>query len=230
MRRNKLIVLVAMVFILSSTAIFSNAEQDKRKRFPNPTHRDIYSKNKFRRRRLFYNQKRHSFPYRVFRQWYTFSVRDNFLQLVPVNVTVKFKRPVSEFEAAYLFDHYRLKKSSGMRVTDNPFLIMFPGSRPDDIVGIPERPDFFVNYSRERPLRVHGKSQFLEAPEKDDIRHKETQGEKNQVLASTDDSTKKRQTSDPKRNIRSKAKIYSYRDSEGRLVFSNYGRSKSKKK
>ena len=134
-----------------------------------------------------------------------------------------------------------------MRVPDNLNLIIFPKSRPDGIVHLLKRQDDFGNYFRERLCRVHGNSQFLEALEKNDMQHKEIQEETNSILTAsnasrkpvkkengippspeTDNNTRKIQSSDNKRIVRSKAKIYSYRDSDGRLVFTNYCRSKSK--
>jgi hypothetical protein len=136
-----------------------------------------------------------------------------------------------------------------MKVMDNPFLIMFPDNRsaePNDTVRIPERPDDFGNYSFERPHRERDTKRFPKALNKEDIWHKDTDGETNQVLTApnsgrkavnkdngtppypgTNDNMRETQSSDNKPIIRSKAKIYTYRDSEGRLVITNYYRSKS---
>ncbi|MFC2165121.1 hypothetical protein ACFLT2_09020 [Acidobacteriota bacterium] len=245
MRKQKRIVLVVIVCFLSSSVMFSQIGRDEQKKILNSNNRNSFSlKNKLYTRLGGY--KKHPYS-RVSRQCYTFSVRDNFYQLVPINVTVRFKRPVSDFEAAYLFDHYRLKKSTGMKVTDNPFLSMFTGDRPEEPtvhilkrnpqVDSPElqglhhlrnRPDDLGEYAYERPRRLLGRSQPLEAHEKKDMSYEKTQKRTNRVLASTEDSTKNIRVSDANRITRSKAKIYTYRDSEGRLVITNYGRSKRK--
>jgi hypothetical protein len=89
-------------------------------------------------------------------------------------------------------------------------------------------------------------SQSSEALNKENMVYKDIDGETTQVPAAsnsgqkavnkdngfppyseTKDNVRETQSSDNKSNIRSKAKIYKYRDSEGRLVITNYSLSKS---
>jgi hypothetical protein len=257
MRKKKPVVLVSIIFILYLTAIFSNAEQDKRKRSPNSTHRDIYSKSKVHTRRIGYNQQPSS---RVLppKQRYSIPVRDNFLRLDP-DIIVKLKMPLSDFEKAYLFSEYLSKEESRMRMGEsrsvesmiqiierNPYVDY---AEPNHTARIPEKPDDFGNYSFERPHRVRSTRRFPEALKKEDMLHKDIHGKTNLVLPATNagreavkkynrippypetnDNMRETQSSDTKRILRSKAKIYTYRDSEGRLVITNYYRYKSKTK
>jgi hypothetical protein len=245
MGKKEPIILVFMICILSSPAVFGQSGRDKQDKIFNPYSRNNFSfRNNLGARLGGYKKKPFStFPHQV----YTFPVRDNFYQLVPVNVTVRCKRPVSEFEAAYLFDHYRLKKSSGLRMDDEPGLIVSPGDCPkkppryaperNPYVDYHEqngsfllrnRRDDFGDFSGEKLCKLHSKSRFPEGQSEQEMLHSDIQREANQRLASNDDSTKKIQISDPKRIIRSKAKIHSYRDGKGKLVFTNYGGNKGK--
>jgi hypothetical protein len=88
-----------------------------------------------------------------------------------------------------------------------------------------------------------------DAPKREEMLQKDVHDEANLVLdannagheavkksngilpdSETDKYTKKIQSSDNKSSIRSKAKIYNYRDSEGRLVITNYSLSKTNTK
>ncbi len=279
MRRNKPIVLVAMVFILSSTAIFSNAEQGKRRRITTADHQDIYSKNKFRSRRLRYNQQPHLFP-----------SRDNRPRYVPGEIIVKFNMPLSDFEVANLIGEYQNKKigdwrsswPSARRMLNGSYVIRFPENcSVEQMVQVLKRnpyvkyaePNFIAyitayrstqmipnppwEYGKPKPIsevggesfsmgieltpRVGDTKRFPKALKKEDMLPKDIHGETNLVLDAynvgqeavkkyngiqpypeTNDNMRETQSSDNKPIIRSKAKIYKYRNSEGRLVITNY--------
>ena len=98
MRRKKWVCLAFVIFILSLTGIFSNAEQDKRKRMTGSSHRDAYSlKNKI-------------FGSRNNQQSYSFPSIENQPQYVLGEILVGFKGPLSDFDAAYLIGDYLYKR------------------------------------------------------------------------------------------------------------------------
>jgi hypothetical protein len=87
---------------------------------------------------------------------------------------------------------------------------------------------------------------FPEAWKKENMHHKDIHGKEDLVLPAnraglkavnkdigiqphpgTNDNMRETQSSDNKRSIRSKTKIYTYRNSEGELVITNYYLSKS---
>lgn len=86
------------MFILSLTVIFSNVEQDKRRRITSSSHRDVYSiKNKIFGSRN--NQQSSSFP-----------STENQPQYVPGEILVGFKETLSDFDADYLIGDYLYKR------------------------------------------------------------------------------------------------------------------------
>lgn len=241
MRRKKLIALIPIIFILSLTVIFGNVEQDKRIRITNSSHRDNYAlKNKIIKDKMF-------------------GSRDNQPQYVPGEIIVKFEMPLSDFEIAYIFGEYLPQIIGGERTYSNHYRVKIPENcsvekmvqvleqnpfveyaELNGFGHITERANEFGNYIPERPLRVHNKSQFLEAPESDDMQHKDIHIETNMVATAynagqeaikkyngipsyseADNNKRKIQPSDKQPVIRSKAKIYKFRDSEGRLVITN---------
>lgn len=246
MRQHKPIVFAAVLCVLSSSMMFSQTERDRQCKAFNS-----YNRNNFLLKRVDaglggYKKKPCS---RVWRQVYTFPVRDNFFQLTPIDITVRFKGRVSDFEAAYLFDQYQLKKSSGLRMDDDPCFVVLrekprnrlPRNHPASMK------KGFPSTSCEKSPGARDTARFLENPETDEMLCKENQGKASVVFASdstgrktvkkgegislrpdTDDNAANVQPSDYERNTSKKAKIYAYRDSDGRLVFTNYSRIRAK--
>lgn len=269
MRGQKRIVLVAGIFFLFSTAIFSSVEQHKQIRITNRPLKDLYSIENY-----FHPDQ----PY------------------VPGEIVVKFEIPLSDFEVCYLVDKYLSKKMGDLhsswpdarRLANGCFLIRFPENcRVEQMVQAFERnpyveyaePNSIFHITEDRstqripnpPWRNRipnlikkirednsltgmestsnpgNKTRFPEASKKENIPRKVPHIETNLVRADTRtgrevaqkengtppypetaDNVREAQSFDNKLIIRSKAKIYTYRDSEGRLVVTNYFHSKSK--
>ncbi|MGD8538937.1 MAG: hypothetical protein PVI66_09485 [Candidatus Aminicenantes bacterium] len=267
MRRQKLIVLVAVIFILYLIVIFSSAEQVKRGKIASHSLKDIYSIK-------------------------TYSPLQ---QLAPGEIIVKFKMPISDFEMAYLISKYQSQKigdwrsswPSARRISNGTYVIRFPEDcSVEQMIGVFEQnpyveyaePNFIVyaiaynsskkiprapwKYGQLKPIReaqgedllvgiestnrAGGTMRFSEARKKENMQHKGIHGKEDLVLSTskaslkavnkdngiqphpgTNDNMRVTQPSDKKRIIRSKTKIYTYRDSEGKLVVTNYYLSKS---
>lgn len=277
MGKKKLIVSAVIMLILSTIAIFNNAAQDKRRKFPNTKHRDIYLKNKFRPRIVKYNQRPYHVtfidyqpPHRISLRDYQkpdfFSSSDRRPRYAPGELIVKFKRQLTEFEVAYLLSEFQFELTGAERMLNGSYVLRFKKNcslehiahnlernpyveyvEPNFIYYIPESPGDFKNDFPKNPHEVQDWGQILEAPKKEEKLYKGARRETKQgnstsiedrkaverdsgIPASTEneDRINEIQLSDPKRIIRSKAKIYSYRDSRGRLVFTNYCCSKIK--
>lgn len=226
MRRKKPFVFLAMVFVFSYAVVFSKAEQEKVKTSAESTHRNNYLEKRKSSGHVKYNQG--SFSEVLFRTRYSFPVRDNFLHLVPTNVIVEFKVPVSGFEAAYLFDHYRLKKSIGEDVTDIPIRTVFPEPPPEVHKTIFDE-QFLYRKQTEALEAVMQQEEPIGEANQDFIAsrsiRKEVKADKRiQCCPEGDRKTRKIRSPDPKRNHRSKSEIYTYKNKKGRIVFTNYGR------
>jgi hypothetical protein len=248
MRKKKPIVLVSIVFILSLTVIFNNAEQDKRRKVNNSSYRDIYSlKNKILNDKFF--------GPRNIQPLYSPPKKDNMPEYVPGEIVIEFKMPLSDFDADYLIGDYLYKRfgrldsnlSVPRRKGNNQYRIGLPENcSVEHMVQVIERSPY-VEYAEPNnivqlydALRGDDKRQFLEALRNEDTLHEDIPGEAYLVPAAsnvgqeavkkyneippypeTDNHIRKIQSSDKKPIIRSKAKIYKFRDSEGRLVITN---------
>jgi hypothetical protein len=238
MRKNKLIVLSTLISILSSTAIFSSDR---------PQSRICIDRNQP--------------PYII-------PPIDKKPQYAPGEVVVRFKIPVSEFEAAYLLGEFQPKLIGSENTLSGSYILRFPenadverlsqfieqnpyveSAGPNTYANLIKIPVDFSNNSMEMLRRMLDLDQILEAPSNAVVRSTEKKEETDQVSVAAehsreaekiyneiphdperDSKSKKIHTSDPKRIIRSKVKIYSYRDSEGRLVLTNYSRCRKRAK
>ncbi|MGB6867730.1 MAG: hypothetical protein WBE11_18760 [Candidatus Aminicenantaceae bacterium] len=231
MRKKKPIVWFSMIFILNLTVIFSGAEQDKLIR--KVTNRSIKDINSI---------KEYFLPQQ---------------QYAPGESIVRFKVPLSDFEVAYLIGEFQLKIIGASRMANGCYLIRFQENcSVEHMVQALERnpyveyaelngighitansstqmiPNPSWEYGKLKPIkevRAEGLHTDIEkAPSADGARQSYQALKKEDMLQKGIHSeTKKTQSSDNKSSIRSKAKIYKYRYSEGRLVITNYSLSKS---
>ena len=234
MRKEKPIVWLSMIFILYLMVIFSGAEQDKLiRKVTNRSLKDIYSIKEY-------------FPPQQ--------------QSAPGEVIVRFNVPLSDFEVAYLFGEFQPKMVDGSRMANGCYLIRFPENcNVEHMVQALERSPYVEyaepngighitadrstqmipnppwEYGKLKPIKeVRAESLHTDiekAPKADGARQSYQALKKEDMLQKDIHvEIKKTQSSDNKSSIRSKVKIYKYRDDEGRLVITNYSLSKKNTK
>jgi hypothetical protein len=242
MRKKKQIVLFSMIFILNLTLIFSSAEQDKLiRKVTDLSLKDIYSIKEY------FPPKQQYVPseivvkfnptlsdYEIAQIIDTISSshnqthleqniertgRDNVFRIsIPENsswegmIDIFNRNP----DVEYAEPNYIVR----IQVPNNEHHEYFPKKiHPIKSKHIIKVLGKGLHKHIEIAPRAGGARQSYEALDKEEMLQKDVHGK-----------TKKTQTSDNKSNIRSIAKIYKYRDSEGRLVITNYSLSKSNAK